>query len=111
MRISDWSSDVCSSDLIAAGMLPYHAQAAQLAAGFGGGAGGDVGDGLDGADCFQQIARGDRADVADAQPEQEVHRKIGITRVGKECGRTCRSRWLPYVLKKKKEKRDKVDGW
>src|SRR3546814_8588662 len=82
MRISDWSSDVCSSDLVA--------PKAKVAV--------DIG-------------------LAQAQPRREVEvepgldplvpRAVGVEgrrrnarseerRVGKECVRTCRSRWSPY---------------
>src|SRR3546814_6651972 len=68
MRISDWSSDVCSSDLI-------------------GGVGLDqergVEAGMDGvrATQFGERGRGGRSEER---------------RVGKECVSTCRSRWSPY---------------
>src|SRR3546814_20726397 len=35
---------------------------------------------------------------------QCAHQRSEERRVGKECGRTCRSRWLPAPLKKKKTK-------
>src|SRR3546814_5226844 len=73
MRISDWSSDVCSSDLVAeeaqrpgtqilaAGeILPRHRGAAERQQGVAG----------------------------DVRSEER--------RVGKECVSTCRSRWSPY---------------
>src|SRR3546814_1874986 len=77
MRISDWSSDVCSSDLAAhAGIKDrLHATTAKGA--------------------VAAMARGLAHDLA----------ADGITvnclrseerRVGKECVSTCRSRWSPY---------------
>src|SRR3546814_14866458 len=119
MRISDWSSDVCSSDLLS------EAEAVRLAArsdelaelglvleGFGGGAVvvrevpallGDV--------AVQTLVR----DLADAlaeydsvQPLKERLEEVCGTmachgsvrseerRVGKECVSTCRSRWSTY---------------
>src|SRR3546814_3886378 len=71
MRISDWSSDVCSSDLCPASPLP----------GRGAGPGsGDAGHGAGG--------RAVRPGAARARSEER--------RVGKECVSTCRSRWSPY---------------
>src|SRR3546814_3598416 len=70
MRISDWSSDVCSSDLHTPdGEAPIRGAAAfQLA------------DGL--------------ARVIDQLHYEEVRSEE--RRVGKECVSTCRSRWSPY---------------
>src|SRR3546814_7400907 len=76
MRISDWSSDVCSSDL--GGVAPGHPLAAQDVQAAGhqdGGAGEHPG--------IRQ--------VAEHQPARSEER-----RVGKECVSTCRSRWSPY---------------
>src|SRR3546814_5655117 len=74
LRISDWSSDVCSSDLF--GLLA-------------------VGDQVEGiADVLLHRARG-------AQPVEAAHGEGGVARseerrVGKECVSPCRSRWSPY---------------
>src|SRR3546814_7759776 len=67
MRISDWSSDVCSSDLLPApaARTPCHAPALQAPPG----------------------ARRN----APPRPVRSEER-----RVGKECVSTCRSRWSPY---------------
>src|SRR3546814_4311836 len=82
MRISDWSSDVCSSDLagVGAGGGVVHpalpAAPGQLAT--------DAGRaparqrGLGGAACRRDGGRSEER------------------RVGKECVSTCRSRWQPY---------------
>src|SRR3546814_7150242 len=86
MRISDWSSDVCSSDLAAIvfkdprhlGAVDAHAQRSRQA-------------GLD-----------HRVGERRAQPgvvELAAHahqRRSEERRVGKECVSTCRSRWSPY---------------
>src|SRR3546814_11345401 len=96
MRISDWSSDVCSSDLIEAehldrgrraGFLDLFVafvhqgpHAAPLAAGNE-----DVAD-LESAALHQN--GGDRPAAALQRSEER--------RVGKECVSTCRSRWSPY---------------
>src|SRR3546814_12604874 len=99
MRISDWSSDVCSSDL--AGARRHHPGAPPAAAG-GGRAGGAHG--LEGQQF--RIAR-----AGAYQPDFCAHGVIlvlvGIResseerRVGKECVSTCRSRWSPFHSKKK----------
>src|SRR3546814_9784191 len=66
MRISDWSSDVCSSDLCRHRL--FAGAARQFDAG--------------------RAVRGHAA--ADRQLRSEERR------VGKECVSTCRSRWSPY---------------
>src|SRR3546814_2929644 len=79
MRISDWSSDVCSSDLRR-----------------------DV-------DRADRLHRADRSDVESAQKPHgrgklhgrdragsEESSRSEERRVGKECVSTCRSRWSPY---------------
>src|SRR3546814_5474259 len=87
MRISDWSSDVCSSDLIGFGRvrivraklaphLPRHPQQQQAA-------------GEQQADDLEQLRRRQRED--DPQHERSEER-----RVGKEWVSTGRSRWSPY---------------
>src|SRR3546814_16851023 len=84
MRISDWSSDVCSSDLAAAG----GGVAAGLVAGVAG--------------VWAKAAAAARTSAA-AQALL-VRTSIGVRseerRVGKECVSTCRSRWSPYNYKK-----------
>src|SRR3546814_16937400 len=73
MRISDWSSDVCSSDLLG---LPRYDRARV--------------DGVwlerDAIEAVTHTLRGMRSEER---------------RVGKECVSTCRSRWSPYNYKKK----------
>src|SRR3546814_7767272 len=88
MRISDWSSDVCSSDLYAVLHAQLHRAAAQ--AGFG---------------ENRRIARpprwtwrlrsGDRVFIT-APAVHALHDRSEERRVGKECVSTCRSRWSPY---------------
>src|SRR3546814_2277792 len=76
MRISDWSSDVCSSD------LTPRAEVSQLP--------GDA-EILPNATApetgLEQVTR--RSPRADLYRSEE-------RRVGKECVSTCRSRWSPY---------------
>src|SRR3546814_18359901 len=108
MRISDWSSDVCSSDLLAGGDR-------QL-----------LGVGLVGhrvalrdrvyavlhrADVLEQAGDGAQDPArhlrqADAQADGDGDGADGDRSeersVGKECGSTCRSRWSPDHEKNKK---------
>src|SRR3546814_17715024 len=112
MRISDWSSDVCSSDL-RPGQFPTATVAEchrQDQAGVAGrqllailDEGHDVG--------RQQAAVADHpepdavvvqvGDLAAQVEPQELHQVADLLRseerrVGKECVSTCRSRWSPY---------------
>src|SRR3546814_17985488 len=99
MRISDWSSDVCSSDLhlddieAVIKILAKCAAADQLAQ--------MLVRGRDHAHVDGDLAFGaDRAHCALLQRAQQldlhVRRRSEERRVGKECVSTCRSRWLPY---------------
>src|SRR3546814_19465943 len=106
MRISDWSSDVCSSDLRnplgqahpIEGRLDLRKQ---LRIGIG------IAVGDAAADAFDVTLQGmtgthqpDVDRIAHANPGQFGFFKIGLRseerRVGKECVSTCRSRWSPY---------------
>src|SRR3546814_18059856 len=108
MRISDWSSDVCSSDLgrpaargagaDRAGDRPAvdHPRRGRPDQGddpIGRPGGSDGGDGNAARPPVARPAR--RADALGRSEER---------RVGKECVSTCRSRWSPYHYKKKKKK-------
>src|SRR3546814_14511860 len=106
MRISDWSSDVCSSDLdfqrqrhVAihgttrqqVEALEHHADTAALAAqarfvqaGQGRAADGD----LAAVRALEQVDALNQGAFAGPSSEER--------RVGKECVSTCRSRWSPY---------------
>src|SRR3546814_17273659 len=98
MRISDWSSDVCSSD------LPH-----QAAAAYGSGApraGVITAEQLQGKAlsyknlndtnaAFELVAEFAAPTVAIIKHRSEERR------VGKECVSTCRSRWSPYHSKTK----------
>src|SRR3546814_7788321 len=72
MRISDWSSDVCSSDL--------HQRS--------------------NGNCNSRnwLDRTERRICVglDDLPNPNPHRRSEERRVGKECVSTCRSRWSPY---------------
>src|SRR3546814_2770964 len=85
MRISDWSSDVCSSDLQLGAVADEvvdvggeHRVAGVV----------DDHDRLgEGSEFDDLLAVGDAALAVDRSEER---------RVGKECVSTCRSRWSPY---------------
>src|SRR3546814_4416957 len=100
MRISDWSSDVCSSDL-----PQYEPPAATKAIDLVGI--NNVGDvGLD-EKPFQTLGRGAFGRVDEPRPDithigtggdraSQRCPRSAERRVGKECVSTCRSRWSPY---------------
>src|SRR3546814_16759901 len=107
MRISDWSSDVCSSDLLQRGAVHAGNRAAidaqhrhfkcrcELRAQLG-----EPFDAQVGGQADPDIARDfGSAHLANA-PALQVDRSEE-RRVGKECVSTCRSRWSPYHYKKK----------
>src|SRR3546814_13971045 len=105
MRISDWSSDVCSSDLFKTGHNLYSR----------------LGSGIDYSAASQrvheeaerQLSRLDEiAEKVDDPKIERAREKIDQAlaastdrseerRVGKECVSTCRCRWSPYNQKKK----------
>src|SRR3546814_17340905 len=92
MRISDWSSDVCSSDLPAHRLdrVAHQVQHHLLHL--------DAIDG-DGRQAVGiKLAQLDRASRRD---EQSSGRRSEERRVGKECVRPCRSRWSPEPYTKK----------
>src|SRR3546814_14117880 len=89
MRISDWSSDVCSSDLLA--RQQFADALDQGGAARGGQRLGHAGPGLadsGGAGCLGRRGR-----------TVEFHR-TEERRVGTEGVSTCRTRWWPYHSKK-----------
>src|SRR3546814_19581591 len=102
MRISDWSSDVCSSDLLPAGIACRHRPQRLLHAGAGGQEREAVGAveraaeclGGDGADAGTQM-RHQRADGEEAAGRTEERR------VGKECVSKWSSRGSPVHYQKK----------
>src|SRR3546814_16213157 len=118
MRISDWSSDVCSSDLgansvagndtIIAGngddTLSGGSQA-QSAGGLAnattgnlaanGGSAGDDSIVADGGASGDDVVAGD-AQALSQSGHALSEARSEERRVGKECVRTCRSRWSPY---------------
>src|SRR3546814_15366561 len=106
MRISDWSSDVCSSDLADVDALGDQSAAHQL---------GQLRVVL-GQDLHHFENRHPRAqppvrlrqlgaDRAAADDDQMRRPRSEERRVGKEWVSTCRSRWAPYHLKTKTTKK------
>src|SRR3546814_11621898 len=99
MRISDWSSDVCSSDLIrfagAGGTKRENDLIARQHL--------HIPDLRRGARHDGLFARADHdgGRLADIASDDAVKRRSEERRVGKACVGTCRSRWLPYLSKKK----------
>src|SRR3546814_11266938 len=97
MRISDWSSDVCSSDLNGRVIASTTGEMSFTA----------VPD-YDGDDMFIGTsdvlltftqAGEDRAESSyeeQVRVSAQVHCRSEERRVGKECVSTCRSRWSPY---------------
>src|SRR3546814_21009228 len=77
MRISDWSSDVCSSDLGGAGDQPRGVR--------------------EGAAGIRVAPTSQRRP---APLPRAAHPRSEERRVGKECVSTCRSRWSPCHYKK-----------
>src|SRR3546814_5547614 len=99
MRISDWSSDVCSSDLfgvVASQVVVTTARADRT----------DLwiivqGGLVHGAGVVIQAARNRQIDAVIGlghakRTHQFDHLRSEERRVGKECVSTCRSRWSPY---------------
>src|SRR3546814_17549894 len=96
MRISDWSSDVCSSDLGECGFGRFQNV---------GDVGGELGEhrnvhrlaypACGALDKLRNLADR-RAHAALAHAVRATQVRSEERRVGKECVSTCRSRWSPY---------------
>src|SRR3546814_12280874 len=97
MRISDWSSDVCSSDLLAEMKNAYLGarERAPLA--------------LSRMQREEQLWKRKVSSEQDYQDARQVYSEANVLlrtaeqnlrseerRVGKECVSTCRTRWSPY---------------
>src|SRR3546814_7073646 len=89
MRISDWSSDVCSSDLDELSYDKYNEKADRIfrVVQHGTWSGGEFNLAVTSAP-YASALKSDYPEVEDARSEER--------RVGKECVSTCRSRWSPY---------------
>src|SRR3546814_15535818 len=96
MRISDWSSDVCSSDLGLSGVRGYNT-------------GGCIHFVINNQIGFTtspnfarnspyptDVAKGVQAPILHVNGDDPAAVRSDERRVGKECVSTCRSRWSPY---------------
>src|SRR3546814_19976370 len=121
MRISDWSSDVCSSDLLAGWVLALTGGEELAEDGL-------VDFGRLDLGALQRLFDRQRAELRGSQagqasiegPDRSAGRACNYDighlrnsrseerRVGKECVSTCRSRWSPYHSKKNKENKQKA---
>src|SRR3546814_17664186 len=104
MRISDWSSDVCSSDLEEGLDERRYRERRDAVAGDAGG----QDEALDalrvvGGQAHRDFTAHRVADGGRAVDAEAIHQRSEARRVGKECVVTCRSRWWPYHKKKKAE--------
>src|SRR3546814_4986131 len=90
MRISDWSSDVCSSDLAAA-PFPHAIYTSHVR---------DEGNyNIGVVEAVEEVITVAReAKIPGVVTHIKVlgHKRSEERRVGKECGSTCRSRWSRY---------------
>src|SRR3546814_16661975 len=89
MRISDWSSDVCSSDLGDAVEQHRLGQRADDAFGI-------VGGNVEKADLFQMRIVQHVGEARNLGTGDVAGRRSEERRVGKECVSPCRYRWSPY---------------
>src|SRR3546814_14275934 len=113
MRISDWSSDVCSSDLTLVKLL-YFAwlktrtgmAEEEVTPPEGVATVGELLSWLEGRGPNFAAAFSDRRAIRDAV-NQAYAQRSDERRVGKECVSTCRSRWSPDHSKKKTRKNKK----
>src|SRR3546814_17843054 len=105
MRISDWSSDVCSSDLVGTASLQVGPSAACTERGSNRGL--DRGCAPEGPRLASRGGHFHAGSACPAGEMQSVRRNEPLCvrseerRVGKECVSTCRYRWSPYHSKKK----------
>src|SRR3546814_18249729 len=95
MRISDWSSDVCSSDLHASKACQVLRQYRVALVWHGAGAF------LPRREIFFCLQNFRALQVPDFHGEALYGRRADERRVGKECVSPCRSRWSPYTKNKK----------
>src|SRR3546814_2589747 len=85
MRISDWSSDVCSSDLLMTKVrLSRPSRLASASAA------------VDSGSSISPSPRNAHTWDAETSLMLRLVRRSEERRVGKECVSTCRSRWSPY---------------
>src|SRR3546814_5004770 len=96
MRISDWSSDVCSSDLKGGKRFGFAALVVvgdgKGRVGFGHGKAREVPEAITKATA----AAKKKMIRVPLKEGRTLHHRSEERRVGKECVSTCRSRWSPY---------------
>src|SRR3546814_13726309 len=100
MRISDWSSDVCSSDLDAPILglnrndLPPHPTAFATAIFLN-----EIGEPAQKIVklLFRPSGQSEAGKIGRVSPPVCREHRSEERRVGKECVSTCRSRWSPYL--------------
>src|SRR3546814_9652603 len=101
MRISDWSSDVCSSDLLDISSVepslagPKRPQDRVLLSGVSAGYNNELADGYKkGAEAAKRVpVAGESFDIGHGDVVIAAITRSEESRVGKECVSTCRSRW------------------
>src|SRR3546814_12497380 len=86
MRISDWSSDVCSSDLPLTGQIPLYSTLSLCGATLH-------------EPTFQQPTSGQPCHQRPLDCPGGGRTRSEERRVGKECVSTCRPWWSPYHYK------------
>src|SRR3546814_13817939 len=105
MRISDWSSDVCSSDLLLLDRLQRRARTRDAARALKRRAGDDVAElrartlEADGADVGDIVGRGRKVGLGGVEAGERgvhCHDRSEERRVGKECVSTGSYRWRRY---------------
>src|SRR3546814_19369426 len=96
MRISDWSSDVCSSDLLVRSDVELRRRVAQLSVEL-----------VAKLKIMNFLVLEEIGGIAGQGVDKGCDRSIQIRseerRVGKECVSTCRSRWWPHHYKQKQQ--------
>src|SRR3546814_12415584 len=97
MRISDWSSDVCSSDLLVVRRLQRGKAGRGDVIWLRHGRSGDQHSALAAALCIGVPGTAQRSAASDAVAPRA--RRSEARRVGKECVSTGRSRWSPHHVK------------
>src|SRR3546814_12314101 len=106
MRISDWSSDVCSSDLDAAAPAAQEEEDAIVVTGIRETIQNSINTKREETAIVDALSADDIGDLPALSVGQAIQTIPGATthrekrseerRVGKECVSTCRSRWAPY---------------
>src|SRR3546814_11900447 len=96
MRISDWSSDVCSSDLEKRSITPRSAASGQGPRSEPSSIEASLAPWL----ICLKILRFQLLAIAPSKGSPRAWRRSEARRVGKECVSTCRFRWSPYHYNK-----------